>query len=77
MHQERRSNSVEGEKEWSCIELSASLSSMLNFVLRENALKSISGTNVMYLLQASKKVTRKAQSIQKCDGNLLTRIKMV
>jgi hypothetical protein len=68
---------VEGEKGWSCVEPSASLSSMLSFVLRENALKSISGTNVMYLLQASKKVTQKAQSIQKCDGNLLRRIKMV
>jgi hypothetical protein len=45
--------------------------------LRENALKSISGTKVMYLLQASKKVTRKVQSTQKCDGNLWGRIKMV
>jgi hypothetical protein len=77
MHQERRSNLVRGEKKWSRVELSASLSSMLNFTLRENALKSISGTKVMYLLQASKKVTRKVQSTQKCDGNLWGRIKMV
>jgi hypothetical protein len=77
MHQERRPNLVRGEKKWSRVELSASLSSMLNFALRENALKSISGNKVMYLLQASKKVTRKVQSTQKCDGNLWGRIKMV